>query len=265
MIGDTSFTIYDQTNFYQAFLEDMQKAKLRIVIFSPFVSRKRVETLLADFHNVSQRGIPIYIITRKTSKNDVIQDLQTNDIQVIFASKSLGFEEYDKFHFKLALVDSSVIYYGSLNILAQFESAESMIAFRTKKTVAQLIRNFGIDSIIKEYIANPQVNDKSLILQQQPIPSTFSIDSKLEAQPPVSEEVSVTLQRKDISNPTILSKAFGKVQPGKDVRTKAEYRIGKIGRDLGFKVCTEFEALNLFNDGYKRFISVIWKEGTKSK
>ncbi len=40
VIGDTSFTIYDQTNFYQAFLEDVQKAKSRIVIFSPFVSEK---------------------------------------------------------------------------------------------------------------------------------------------------------------------------------------------------------------------------------
>ena len=89
--------------------------------------------------------------------------------------------------------------------------------------------------------------------------------SKLEAQPPVSEEPSVTLQRKDISNPTMLAKAFGKVQPGKDVRLNAEERIWQIGRDLGFKVYTEYEALNLFNDGYKRFISVIWKEGNEIK
>ena len=93
-------------------------------------------------------------LSQKT-KNEVIDDLLTNDVKIIFASKGLGFdEEFDKFHFKLALVDNSVIYYGSLNILAQFESAESMIAFRTKRTVSQLIRNFGIDQIIKEYLAS---------------------------------------------------------------------------------------------------------------
>ena len=265
IIGDTSFTIYDQTNFYQAFLEDMQKAKSRIVIFSPFVSRKRVENLLTDFHNISQKGVPIYIITRKTPKNDVIEDLLTNNVKVIFASKGLGFEEYDKFHFKLAVVDSSVVYYGSLNILAQFESAESMIAFRTKKTVTHLIRNFGIDGIIKEYLANQKINEISPNAQQQPIVTAFSDNAKFDTQPPESKKVPTTLQKTDISDPTMLSKTFGRIQPGKDVRLKAEEKIWKMGLDLGFKAYTEYEALNLFGDGYKRFISVIWKEGNEIK
>jgi ribosomal protein L22 len=63
----------------------------------------------------------------------------------------------------------------------------------------------------------------------------------------------------------MLAKVFGKVQPGKDVRLKAEGKIWQMGRDLGFKAYTEYEALNLFNDGYKRFISVIWKEGNEIK
>jgi hypothetical protein len=82
-------------------------------------------------------------------------------VHVIFASKSIGFEEFDKFHFKLALVDNSVIYYGSLNILSQVESAESMIAIRTKKAVALLIRSFGIDGILKEYLNSRNTNSMS--------------------------------------------------------------------------------------------------------
>ena len=265
VIGDTSFTIYDQTNFYQALLEDMKKAKSRIVIFSPFISRKRVETLLNDFHNISQKGIPIYIITRKT-KSETVDDLLTNDVKVIFASKGIGFDEaFDKFHFKLAIIDNSVMYYGSLNILAQFESAESMIAFRTKKTVTHLIRNFGIDGIIKEYLANQKNNETAISPQHQPIVTAFSDNAKLDTQPSESKKLPTTLQKTDISNPTMLSKTFGSIQPGKDVRLKAEERIWKMGLDLGFKAYTEYEALNLFGDGYKRFISVIWKEGNEIK
>ncbi len=264
IITGSNFAIYDQTNFYQAFLEDMKRAKSRIVIFSPFISRKRVETLLADFHNISQKGVPIYIIARKT-KSEVVDDLLTNNVKIIFASKELGFEEFDKFHFKLALVDNSVIYYGSLNILAQFESAESMIAFRAKKTVAQLIRNFGIDSIIKEYLANQNTNSRLSNSEQKPTIRVISENTKPENQPNVSGESFIRLQKTDISNPTNLVKAFGKVQPGKEVRLNAERRIWQIGQDLGFKAYTEYEALNLFNDGYKRFISVIWKEGNEIK
>jgi superfamily I DNA and/or RNA helicase len=264
VVKDTTFTIYDQTNFYQAFLDDMKKAKSRIVIFSPFISRKRVETLLNDFHSISQKGIPIYIITRKT-KSEMIDDLLTNELKVIFASKGFGFDEaFDKFHFKLALIDNSVMYYGSLNILAQFESAESMIAFRTKKTVTQLIRNFGIDGIIKEYLAN-QINDKPSNSHEQTILSAVSENNKIDKQPILKEEPKTVLQIKDISNQAVLSSVFGKVQPGKDVRLKAEERIWQMGSDLGFKAYTEYDVLNLFNDGYKRFISVVWKQENEIK
>ena len=33
--------------------------------------------------------------------------------------------------------------------------------------------------------------------------------------------------------------------------------------DLGFKSYIEYEVPNLLNDGYKRFISVVWKEGSE--
>jgi hypothetical protein len=140
-----------------------------------------------------------------------------------------------------------------------------MIAFRTKKTVTHLIRNFGIDGIIKEYLANQKGNETALNPKQQPIASAFSDNSKLDMQPPEPKKLSVTLQKTDISDPTMLSKTFGRIQPGKDVRLKAEEKIWQMGLDLGFKAYTEYEALNLCGDGYKRFISVIWKEGNEIK
>jgi superfamily I DNA and/or RNA helicase len=55
---------FDQTDFYEAFKSDMKKAKSRLVIFSPFVSRKRVTDLLPDFQEILGRNVPIYIVTR---------------------------------------------------------------------------------------------------------------------------------------------------------------------------------------------------------
>ncbi|XHH07618.1 MAG: AAA domain-containing protein [Candidatus Bathyarchaeia archaeon] len=263
-VRDTTFTIYDQTNFYETFLEDMKKAKSRIVIFSPFVSRKRVESLLADFQTVSQKGIPIYVITRKTPKNDVIDDLIGKNVKVIFASKGLGFEEFDKFHFKLALVDSSVVYYGSLNILAQLESAESMMAFRTKKTVNALIRYFGIDGIIKEYLTNQNTNCVSINQQQKQV-ETGPTSVKQAKQATIQFHPVITLQKTDISNPETLTKAFGTIEPGKDVRKKAQMKLWKLGNDAGFNSYIEYEVPNLLQDGVNRFISVVWKEGPEIK
>ena len=269
VIGDTSFTIYDQTNFYQAFLEDVQKAKSRIVIFSPFVSRKRVETLLADFHKISQKGVPVYIITRKTSKNDVIEDLLTNDVKIIFASKGLGFEEFDKFHFKLALVDSSVIYYGSLNILAQFESAESMIAFRTKRTVSQLVRNFGIDQIIKEYLTSNNYKEyhntppSNLSKQSQ---QTVKLDKLLFTENHSEKQEQPTeLQKNDNSYEAYISKEFGRLEPGNNIRIMTEARLRDLGVKLGFDCFIDYAVDNLLEDSLTRYISVMWMKGREIK
>ena len=235
-----------------------------MVIFSPFISRKRVETLQEDFQRVIRKNIPIYVITRKKEHNEVIDDLSKMGIHVIFASKDFGFDEaFDRFHFKIALVDNSVVYYGSLNILAQFDSSESMMAFRTKRTVSQLIRNFGIDKIVKEYSKNKpelQAFRENNSSTASAIPSA-NIQQK--DQSTLIEEEFIGLQRSDISNESMISRAFWHVEPGTDVRKKAALKIWKMGKDIGFNSYTEYEVPNLLNDGSNRFISVVWKEGSQ--
>lgn len=81
LLRDSSFTIFDQTNFYDAFIDDLKKAKSRIVIFSPFISIKRVTSLLPDFESVLQKRVPIYVITRNPeylsdNKTEVSESLQ---------------------------------------------------------------------------------------------------------------------------------------------------------------------------------------------
>ncbi len=156
------------------------------------------------------------------------------------------------------------MYYGSLNILAQLESAESMMAFRTKKTVNALIRYFGIDGIIKEYLSSQNTNSNTANQQQKQV--NYSLPStKQEKQTIIQIHPSITLQKADISNPDAIAKAFGAVEPGKDVRKKAQMRLWKLGNDAGFNAYIEYEVPNLLQDGVNRFISVVWKEGPEIK
>ncbi len=225
--------------------------------------------MLNDFHVVSQRGVPVYIITRKTSKNDVIEDLLTNNVKIIFASKGLGFEEYDKFHFKLALIDSSVMYYGSLNILAQFESAESMIAFRTKRTVSQLVRNFGIDQIIKEYLTSNNYKEyhstppSNLSKKSQ---QTVKLDKLLFTENHSEKEEQPTeLQKNDNSYEAYISKELGRIEPGNGILIMTEAKLRDLGVKLGFDCFVDYAVDNLLEDSLTRYISVIWMKGREIK
>lgn len=151
---DSSFAVLDQNRFYDAFVGDLKKAKSKVTIFSPYISKKRVSTLLQHFARVSKAGVPIYIITRdpkyltynRVEVEESLQDLAGVGCKVIFAS-DVGINE--KFHYKLATVDNKVVYFGSLNILSQVNSSESMMVFRSRRTVVQLVRTFGIAGITR--------------------------------------------------------------------------------------------------------------------
>lgn len=264
---DASFTIFDETNFYQALLEDMSRAKSKIVIFSPFVSKKRVELLLADFQKICQKGVPIYIITRKKNSRDAVDDLKKIGVNVIFASNNFGLgESFDKFHFKIAAVDNFVVYYGSLNILAQFESSESMMAFRSKRTVSQLIRNFGIDRIIKDYLASSDYRARQDVpLLNSSAKSYHTL--KLDSLPPADEaikktELSVKENAKE-SYQDYVFKEFGKIQASKTVtaRDLAKARLRQLGVKLGFDCFVDYGIDNLLKDALTRCISVVWMKG----
>ena len=143
-ISDPSFTLYCQANkFYDAFVKDLEKAKSRIVIFSPFILKKSVAALVDNFESILKKNIPIYVVTRKseflkenkTEVEETLKELKRIGVDIIELSSYA--EQDEKFHHKIAVIDNSVFYYGSLNILAHSKSSDSMMAFRTKKTITQ--------------------------------------------------------------------------------------------------------------------------------
>jgi len=248
--NDLPLNMFDQKDFYNAFIEDLKKAKSRIVIFSPFVSKKRVTDLFPVFEEILEKNVPIYVVTRnpeyrgnyRTETIESLRDLARIGVTVIPAYKELNIDDkFQKFHYKVAIIDNSVVYYGSLNILSQFDSSESMMAFRSKKTVAQLARAFHISEIIKG-----KRFGEILKTELPAKPSNQPLDHN------------TTL---NTSDSIAISKQFGVVEPGKGVRQRAEDRICKMGRDLGFSSFTWYEVPNLLNDGRNRFISVVWKSG----
>jgi superfamily I DNA and/or RNA helicase len=265
--NDPPLNMFDQTDFYDAFVEDLKKSKSRIVIFSPFVSKKRVTDLLPAFKEILEKNVPIYVVTRnpeycgnyRTEAVESLRDLARIGVTVIPAYKELGIDDkFEKFHYKVAVIDNSVVYYGSLNILSQFDSSESMMAFRSKKTVTQLARVFHISEIIKgkrfgEDLKTdlPVINMVGLEIQKNKCDQQVLTNNQ-----PLDNNTML-----NISDSIAISKRFGVVEPGKGVRQRAEDRICRMGKDLGFGSFTWYEVPNLLDDGRNRFISVIWKRG----
>ncbi len=158
--SDSKQVIYDAIGFYKAFMDDIDKATSRVVIFSPFIARKRMSKLIGTLKSAVGRGVEVYLIVRSPKEDsarytDIIQlidETRANGIKIIMATEHSGIHK--GFHEKIALIDNSVFYFGSLNILSHSDSSESMFAFTNPETISDLVKYFKIDSIIQRYEVN---------------------------------------------------------------------------------------------------------------
>lgn len=148
---------YNEISFYRIFEEELQKAEKRVVIFSPFVARRRLSTLMGAFRLLVDKGVKVYIITQNPKlyaksveeTEMLIENIRKSGIDVIIASGKVGL--HPKMHEKIALIDEHVFFDGSLNILSQSDSSEQMNTTRSIKVIKNLIKYFRIEKIIQLY------------------------------------------------------------------------------------------------------------------
>lgn len=63
-------TLYDQGTFYRAFMRDLLHSKDEVIIESPFITEKRMRTLLPIFTKLRSRNVRIVINTRNPNEHD---------------------------------------------------------------------------------------------------------------------------------------------------------------------------------------------------
>lgn len=126
-LGVLSSRIFDETTFYDSFIRDLKNCKNGVIIESPYITTKRMNLLLPIFNKLVKRGIKITIITRSPKEHEknmaiqaerAIQNCEFLGIQVLLCAGN--------HHRKLAILDRTILYEGSLNILSQGYSREIM-------------------------------------------------------------------------------------------------------------------------------------------
>jgi hypothetical protein len=145
----TGSQLYDQDNFYAAFLKDLNKCQHEVIIESPFITRRRFEMLLPIIEKLKKRRVRIVINTRNPLEGDedhmrdgslrAIARLQHIGVQVLFTGGH---------HRKLAILDRQILWEGSLNILSQNDSCEMMRRINSVQLAWQMTRFTGIDKFI---------------------------------------------------------------------------------------------------------------------
>ncbi|MGA2790832.1 MAG: AAA domain-containing protein [Candidatus Bathyarchaeia archaeon] len=144
---------YKAEDFYPALESDLTNAKEDIAIVSPFVTARRVAKLEETFTAAIKRGVNVRILTKPPDKQFDSEPLKRSATEGIQILKDIGarMELNPRTHEKICVIDNSIVWHGSLNILSQYESSESMMRFVGENTARQLLNDVGLkaESLLK--------------------------------------------------------------------------------------------------------------------
>jgi uncharacterized protein YqfB (UPF0267 family) len=119
--------LFNEVSFYTAFTKDVLAAKREVIIYSPFVSKYRAETVFGAVAKLTNRNIDVFIFTRPVAEYEARQRDQVRSVLAHF--EELGAFVYclpGGIHEKIAIIDREILWEGSLNILSQRSSREMM-------------------------------------------------------------------------------------------------------------------------------------------
>jgi phosphatidylserine/phosphatidylglycerophosphate/cardiolipin synthase-like enzyme len=140
MCNIASSRLYDQTSFYKAFLRDLERARSRVVIESPFITSKRMAVLFPILRKLRRHGVRIIVNTKPLDEHETF--FKDQAVQAIAAMQAISITVLLTVghHRKLAIIDNDILWEGSLNILSQNDSCEVMRRIESRVVVDEMVR-----------------------------------------------------------------------------------------------------------------------------
>ncbi len=141
--------LFDETSFYKSFIKDLLNAKQEVIIESPYITSTRIKVLYPIFRQLLAQDIKIHIVTRDPIEHDEIIKYQaTNEI---LECTEMGINVVllrGNHHRKLAIIDRSILWEGSLNILSYNNSREIMRRIEGKQCAIQMFQFMKLDRLL---------------------------------------------------------------------------------------------------------------------
>lgn len=147
--GLLTSTLYNESTFYPKFTKDLALCSKEVVIECPFITGRRLDTLMPTFKKLRSRNVAIIINTRHPDEHE--DDFMRYEAQrAINVLHDVGMIVLHTggHHRKLAILDRRVLFEGSLNILSQSDSCEIMRRIESEALTQQMIAFTKLDKFI---------------------------------------------------------------------------------------------------------------------
>lgn len=140
---------YNQNSFWAKVIPDLENARMRVIVFCPFVREGRIDFLLPIFQNIIKSGCEVVVYTRSMSEH--FKDYQRIALKLIDSLRSKGITVRIRrnMHEKVILIDDKLVWQGSLNLLSHKISTEQMQRISSEKVQKEVVKMIDLNNYKK--------------------------------------------------------------------------------------------------------------------
>lgn len=140
-------SLFDFENYNNIFVKDILEANNEIVISSPGLNKNKVEEFCEQIKEKQEKGIKVTVLTlssemypesRKEITEELINHLIKNGVYI---------RTFEKMYLHFAIIDSEIVWYGSMNFLSREKKEDSMLRVIAKEIAEELLE-IGLNNII---------------------------------------------------------------------------------------------------------------------
>lgn len=132
-------SIFDCQNYSDAFGNDIASAMSEVVISSPGLGSRKVWKFIKEVAPLQERGVHIAIMTLSPSAYpDDAAEHQKEPIEVL-ASAGIAVRCAERCGEHFAVIDNSIVWYGSMNLLSREKEEDSMMRIENASIAQELL------------------------------------------------------------------------------------------------------------------------------
>ncbi|MCK4528996.1 ATP-binding domain-containing protein, partial [candidate division WOR-3 bacterium] len=148
---DADRIIMTQDRFYPFFCGDIHQAKERVVIYSAFITQDRLAIMEPSIKSVVERGVRVFVITKARGDRGKRELNTYRMLESTLEKWGVVVIHKRRMHEKIAIIDNSILWMGSLNVLSFSSTQEIMERRCSKNVVEDFMKTLRLLELLNEY------------------------------------------------------------------------------------------------------------------
>lgn len=137
-------SIFDMETYTAVYEKDLLEAGREIVISSPGLNKAKVASFIKIMQNKQENGVKVVVVTLNPENYPAEKIEDTKMLVKLLKENAITVHIHEHMHEHFAIIDSEIVWYGSMNLLSRAKAEDNIMRVNSKETAQELLEmTFG--------------------------------------------------------------------------------------------------------------------------